>query len=780
MFIKENQKIEPFHWVSLLFLALVFLEFLFPLFDGKTFFSRDFSFITYPTKHFLAQSFQNGELPFWTSYFQSGTSFLGAFHTGVFYPPSILFYIPNYTFAINLFYLFHFFILTFPIYFLVRSLGFSPGAAYCSTISTLLGGIFLSSVLLSNIFYSLAWFPLIFLSFQYWLIRGNNKYFFWGVIFLACQTLGACPEVCVFTVIIIFLYSVVVLPCNENYSFFKKRIFALSIFVALALGLSALQLIPTYNLIELSFRGGGLSFKDHVGWSMDLEKLSTFLLAPDYNRRVLSGEPNRITGFFPTAYMGIFAANFILIAFLFRDTKAIRFWLLVFFVGIFLSLGGNNFFYEYIWKFNPLLKVFRYPEKYFILSAIASVFLLGLVFDRIIEGCKNKNLNLKSVLLINSFTMLAVSLLWVDARSSDFLIPLVLIFIFTLLIIFVYFNKVKINYFKILLPLMVTLDLLFNNFSLVPFVDKKIYENEPAVLPTLKKETNPFRIYSGNLINKVDLKYLPPSFNLLSGTVSQFEFIVPYIGMQYGIENVSGIPGLGMGLKNTGLWYELLYYSSPEKRLRLLKRSNVKYAIAWDAKTSFSGNYPIMTPEHLKNFEDALPRAFLVPKMEQGKELELLNTYYSEEFDPLQTVLLSEPVEFQETSNFKGEVESIKYSPNHVTIHTNQQGNGFLVLLDSYFPGWTVTVDGEERKILQANHFYRAVQLGPGRHTLEFDFYPVGFTEGLIISGISLVILILLTIFWRPFRKNKVLPPAQQNPSTLSPKNPDPVVTQPS
>ncbi len=778
MFTKENQKIEPLHWVSLLFLALVFFEFLFPLFDGKTFFSRDFSFITYPVKHFLAQSFQNGALPFWTPYYQSGTSFIGAFHTGIFYPPSIFFLIQNFTLAINLFYLFHFFILTFPCYFLVRSWNLSPGAAFCSSITILLGGIFLSSVLLSNIFYSLAWFPLIFLSFQNWIIKGSNKYFLFGVIFLACQTLGACPEVCVFTVLIIFFFALVVIRPHEMSTSLKTKTLALSIFVLLALGLSALQLLPTYNLIELSFRKGGLAFGDHVGWSMSLDKLSTFWLAPDYNTYVISGETAKIKGFFSTAYMGIFTANFVLLAFLFRSSSIIRFWLLVFFIGIFLSLGGNNFFYEYIWKINPLLKVFRYPEKYFVLSAIASVFIVGLIFDKIYEGCKNKTLNLKYVLLINSFSMLIVSLLWFENRSSYVFLPLALIFALSLLTVFVYYEKFKIKYFQILLPFMVVLDLLFNNFSLIPFIDKKIYDNKPALLQTIKKETDNFRLYSGNLKNKINFKYLPPSFNLISGTISQFEFLVPYIGMKYGVENVSGIPGLGMGLKNTGLWYELLFNSTPERRLRLLKRSNVKFGVAWDAKTNFSGNYPIMTPEHLKIFDDALPRAFLVPKMQKGKELELLNTYYSEEFDPLQTVLLSEPVEFQETPNFKGEVESIKYSPNHVTIQTNQKGNGFLVLLDSYFPGWTVTVDGEERKILQANHFYRAVQLGPGRHTLEFDFYPVGFTEGLIISGISFVILILLTIYWRPFEKKKM--PTLPNPisSTLPPKKPDPVVSQ--
>ncbi|MDH5763156.1 MAG: YfhO family protein, partial [Nitrospinota bacterium] len=149
---------------------------------------------------------------------------------------------------------------------------------------------------------------------------------------------------------------------------------------------------------------------------------------------------------------------------------------------------------------------------------------------------------------------------------------------------------------------------------------------------------------------------------------------------------------------------------------------------------------------------DSLPRAFLVPDMVEPGQGHVLNTYYDEKFDPLKKVVLSELVDFQSTPHFQGEVKEVTYRPNHVTVKTSQEGNGFLVLMDSYFPGWTVTVDGKEQKILRANHFYRAVQLSPGEHTLEFDFFPEGFKEGLIISGISLLILIVLP-FCRPLKR---------------------------
>ena len=170
----------------------------------------------------------------------------------------------------------------------------------------------------------------------------------------------------------------------------------------------------------------------------------------------------------------------------------------------------------------------------------------------------------------------------------------------------------------------------------------------------------------------------------------------------------------------------------------------------------FSKGRPIIAPDRLKKLEAPLPRAFMVPNMRFGRDLHILSTYYDESFDPLSEVLLSESVEFDTSPRFNGKVEQVRYRPNRVTIKTQQEGNGFLVLMDSYFPGWTVKVDGEDTPILRANHFYRAVQLGPGEHTLEFEYFPEGFKLGLVISGISLLLLTLGGLLWGKYLQRSV------------------------
>jgi uncharacterized membrane protein YfhO len=48
------------------------------------------------------------------------------------------------------------------------------------------------------------------------------------------------------------------------------------------------------------------------------------------------------------------------------------------------------------------------------------------------------------------------------------------------------------------------------------------------------------------------------------------------------------------------------------------------------------------------------------------------------------------------------------------------------------------------------------VQLGPGEHTLEFDYFPEGMKMGLIVSGFSLLLIISGSLFLRKNMKRFV------------------------
>jgi len=315
-----------------------------------------------------------------------------------------------------------------------------------------------------------------------------------------------------------------------------------------------------------------------------------------------------------------------------------------------------------------------------------------------------------------------------------------------------YFRKMKETWFAVSVLLIIIVDLSFKDAQLLPLIDKKYYEENPMVMDILGDSFGKHRIYSGRLQQKPHDGSYPGGPTRLSSIFAGKELLYPYLGMIYGLEHVNGVNGLALELESNKLWWSVFIKSPPERRKRILNRSNVKYWVDGDKQIAYKDDYPLILPDRVQILKNALPRAYLVPRMKVPKEGgHVLNTYYDKSFDPLKEVLLSENIDFKESDHFQGEVEQVSYRPNHVTVKIRQEGDGFLVLMDSYFPGWTVKVDGQERPILKANHYYRAVQLGSGRHTLEFDFLPEGMKAGWMISGFSFLLVTLGSLFLRKY-----------------------------
>ncbi len=91
------------------------------------------------------------------------------------------------------------------------------------------------------------------------------------------------------------------------------------------------------------------------------------------------------------------------------------------------------------------------------------------------------------------------------------------------------------------------------------------------------------------------------------------------------------------------------------------------------------------------------------------------------------------------TSNSKAKV--VDYQANSVKIEARMDEEGFLVLSDTYYPGWRVWVDGREEKIYCADYLLRAVHLSSGLHRVKFVFDPLSFKLGLWMALGTIVCL---------------------------------------
>ena len=88
--------------------------------------------------------------------------------------------------------------------------------------------------------------------------------------------------------------------------------------------------------------------------------------------------------------------------------------------------------------------------------------------------------------------------------------------------------------------------------------------------------------------------------------------------------------------------------------------------------------------------------------------------------------------------------------PDRLVVEIEPDVPSLLTLADTDFPGWLAFVDGSARPILRANVAFRAVEVWPGEHAVEFRYEPVSVRAGLLLSAIAAGVCVALVLRRRP------------------------------
>ncbi|MDI6840295.1 MAG: YfhO family protein [bacterium] len=155
--------------------------------------------------------------------------------------------------------------------------------------------------------------------------------------------------------------------------------------------------------------------------------------------------------------------------------------------------------------------------------------------------------------------------------------------------------------------------------------------------------------------------------------------------------------------------------------------------------------------------ENALPRVWITHNFKVVPREQVLKELKSTEFDPRTIVLIEEePSTIQNLELRIQNSEKVKivgYTPNKITIETELEAPGFLVLSENWHSDWKVYVDGKESKLYVADYALRAVQLDEGEHKVEFIYDSPYFKIGATLSFISFLFLLGVIGFWVRTRK---------------------------
>jgi hypothetical protein len=82
--------------------------------------------------------------------------------------------------------------------------------------------------------------------------------------------------------------------------------------------------------------------------------------------------------------------------------------------------------------------------------------------------------------------------------------------------------------------------------------------------------------------------------------------------------------------------------------------------------------------------------------------------------------------------------------PDEVELEAELSRPGWVLLADSFYPGWKATVDGVPTAIHPANGLFRSVFVSAGTHRITFRYEPSMFRAGLALAAVGLVMAGLL------------------------------------
>lgn len=176
---------------------------------------------------------------------------------------------------------------------------------------------------------------------------------------------------------------------------------------------------------------------------------------------------------------------------------------------------------------------------------------------------------------------------------------------------------------------------------------------------------------------------------------------------------------------------------------------NVRYVLTHADSPAPPDSKLLQRDEGVAVYENrqAMARAFLVHRIVPVDDaITALAVMAREGFDPRTTAVIegAEPVSQQLEQGSAGETTAITIDArNRVDVDVAASTPAYLILSDTYYPGWNAYVDGIPANIYRANGSMRAVKVPAGRHVVSFVFAPRSLRISFYVSVGALVVLIV-------------------------------------
>lgn len=629
---------------------------------------------------------------------------------------------------------------------------------------------------------TMIWLPLILLFSELFIRTRNFFYALLGGVAVAFNILAGHPQYFFYTAIAVVIYFIIRIVQefreHKNWKLVGYHTAGVFILYVAGISLAAIQLLPAFEMIKHSARQT-ISYEWVSQFSFAPENFITLFIPEYFGDSIKTPYWGRCYLWEMSLYAGILPLLLCALASFYNRNKFTKTFLILALVTTILALGKFTPLLKILYAIVPGFNMFRGNSKFIFIVAFSLSVLSGIGAEYLQKGIFIKK-KITSFFYITTGIVIAISLFLIifflfragygawhsiihkvcslgdryttlpSLKDAGFLhatfavaargaAKFILLSILSLLVIGLWINgRLK---RQILIPITIALifgDLwCFGNQYMVTFDFRQCFWNK-EMLNVLKNDSEPFRITTvGN-------------FELNQGMAHNISHVGGYDANV--IKEYSEFINLSDGkpIEEPRIVMEVAQIS------RLTNMLNLKYIL-------LSAHVRIERPTIKLVFRDsqyalfyntqAMPRAFIVhgDKTLQGRDA-IFKELSSSEFNPLTYVILEEPSRL--TMNTSGEnlqkeanPTILEYSPNSVTVKATLVEDGYLVLVDTFYPGWNAYIDGKKNRVLKTNYILRSVFVEKGDHIIQFIYEPKSFTIGMIITLITIVILIPVCIF---------------------------------
>jgi len=744
----------------------------------------------YPILAFNAHYVKNGLLPLWNPSLFSGYPTFADPQAQTFYPINLIVALLT-TFTPKVVYcllVFHCFLAGTFMFSLCRHLKYTLVASLVGAISFMLSGFMVGHFQHLTQICSIAWFPIIFLFFDKTLEKRRLEYVLIGAFFLCMSILAGHPQsyyyIC-FVLGIHWIYKTVTIlkkPMKELLFNIKAGI----LFFGFGIMLAMIQLLPTIEFMQLSTRSEAVSLASS-GVGIKLKHLITILIPNFYGGISATGEGylNWIGGIEisqQNLYMGvlpILIAGWVII---YGRGKRRIYFLAMSITAFLISMGINTPLYAIFYKYVFGFSLFNRALNFFFVFH----FFMGILAAQGMTTLLKHKTTLRKFLLYLMIFLIGITTYYLILpkapgeamalkTSEGGKLMFIMLFSLSACIIFLtsYLKSGRWKWIRQVVPVLLFFDIFFLTSNTITIgrefhnrgtvsshnmlenhvgkwseiqalagleQGRLVYHSSSLDLSQHYKNVELFRVY----INRENRPF----------TSKLLKYIGYHIPILHGIFLVDGY--FPMVVKRHS---DLTQFIGGISTKRVMELYNARYQIS--------------VHTHKKTIQEIKPyldRAVIVENAEFINDKEaILNRLADPSFDPYSTVIVEEKgikqartMPDSSDNALNSQVKILRYLPNRIDMETKSMKSGYLLLNETFYPGWRAFVDNQETKIYRANYNFQAIRISEGKHKVSFVFNPISLKIGAAISVITMSIFIILFLwqmlpFYRQrknFRKN--------------------------